>query len=732
MARCPVCGSPITTDTTEIQAWRDKGVYVWTNDPLRTPLGLAGSAYKGQNIVRWYHVRELQEARIAQEELAGIPTGERTNFHIIARGAAVEPAHILELRDSTEKILDSLGTTKEYYFNYDEEGNEINSVHQTDWIDINLVKHHTPVNAIHIEDLRHHISFALFKLWIVGSSSDPTYHNYGPLLAAWCENGIQQFSYQFIWVYHTVTVFDGSCCTQNTIGPGGVHGNTQTWENANSRIKFVNGAWSYKWHPDYNWWNPLGHHSGGKVRKGVNYYLRYNTAKNYRVTLLAKPIDASLPKELIEDMSSYEVQEWRVDPVLVNETYGYPVEIDRITFEYTPKPKAHSCGFLEDASFGGYVHTLGRLEYSYGGEKVAFRGSNLPVTQISSGTPEEILDWREINYWDAFYVPPLESCAAQLMGGMSQFWSITRRGIKYCNSYILYVPVRYGLQAGDTERVKKQKLKRYKERMEQPVQLTRDRLKWNLNMTRMVGNWCTWSWGFLFPHCNEYDPGGTPPGNFNHEFRGYLLLAKDDGVEFVAEHKDELSKYVNSSMDSIYLVADTIAHSVELEIEGTKWTRVDYSDLGNYTSSQKIFAVDSNTLYFSGGDLGNRISNSTTASITVYSKPIPYHFYASGYVVLDVSDAEKDRLEGTTAYMMLNYYNIPTIYPERQSPIIHRWQGDKIFGVNRYYNKSIRSIESAPGPLPPTIGYLDHQLEIPPITEGPLRPTAIYGEEDYL
>jgi len=168
--RCPVCFSQIVIDPEEIERLREEGIYVWVEDPLLTPRGLAGEEYKGKTPCRWLHIIQLQEARKQQEENIGLEDmpeepeegkSYKTIFSEVKKGEPVRRVHIEELRASTEKILEATGRTKEDYFNYDEEGNEMRTELQTEWIEPNLTLE-TPIRAIHIEDLRHPVPILSF------------------------------------------------------------------------------------------------------------------------------------------------------------------------------------------------------------------------------------------------------------------------------------------------------------------------------------------------------------------------------------------------------------------------------------------------------------------------------------------------------------------------------------------------------------------------------------------
>jgi len=142
----------------------------YTDDPIKTPHGEAGDDYKGFTNIKPIHIQELQTLRAQQEIDAGITEEDRTEFTEIDTEhnlVDVYRTHILELRESTEKILTALGQTKDTYFNYDEDGTEYNiGNHQTDWKDSDLgekdedgnyIKRFVDIKAYHIEDLRHYI-----------------------------------------------------------------------------------------------------------------------------------------------------------------------------------------------------------------------------------------------------------------------------------------------------------------------------------------------------------------------------------------------------------------------------------------------------------------------------------------------------------------------------------------------------------------------------------------------
>jgi len=198
---CPTCHSDIGTDSTStsgriqgVQGTDSEGnpVPKWSNDPIFTKFGLNGSPYEGRDNIRVIHIKEIQTILQDLETELGITP--QTAFSDIDIETKPARRHIIELRESTEKILNSLGLTLEDYFKTDSEGNDQpqnpkiaelgGNDPQDEWIDTNRgeLYIHTDgsiggtftlpdsttqqsptlpsrihIRAIHIEDLRHPI-----------------------------------------------------------------------------------------------------------------------------------------------------------------------------------------------------------------------------------------------------------------------------------------------------------------------------------------------------------------------------------------------------------------------------------------------------------------------------------------------------------------------------------------------------------------------------------------------
>ena len=161
---------------------------------MLTTQGFSGDQFRGQDRFRKVHIEELQIDRNQLELDFGL---EQTDFSSLAEhGFHIRRTHIIELRESTEKLLDSLGITLEEHFSNDTEGNPIvlgpNDTVKTDWTDVqrglayldksNEIKtefirpssgptlcptlpENTRYRAIHIEDLRRLIPTGWREFW---------------------------------------------------------------------------------------------------------------------------------------------------------------------------------------------------------------------------------------------------------------------------------------------------------------------------------------------------------------------------------------------------------------------------------------------------------------------------------------------------------------------------------------------------------------------------------------
>lgn len=156
----------------------------WQHDPILLPNGskydwisetelvyepdIDNRWYKGVDLIKESDVQSLQDV-LKQLEIDLILEVNRTNFSPLnANGIfQVTGSHIKEMRDSVEKLLNTIGMVKIDYFNQDEDGHHI--IHplgdKSDWTDpitqsTDLQKFQ--VKNIHIEDLRRFLR----EVWI--------------------------------------------------------------------------------------------------------------------------------------------------------------------------------------------------------------------------------------------------------------------------------------------------------------------------------------------------------------------------------------------------------------------------------------------------------------------------------------------------------------------------------------------------------------------------------------
>jgi len=153
--QCPYCFSK-----TDVPVNAEE--YVWSDDPTFVIGKSIMKQYQGILQIKPSHIVELQNNRkILEKELGIEPLTEFTeinnnNFYQILTKC------IIELRTSTEGILDTVGMTKEEYFNYDE-NEDLKGIGQLDWTD-SLTENNIQMKALHIEDLRHYIRSAMLEM----------------------------------------------------------------------------------------------------------------------------------------------------------------------------------------------------------------------------------------------------------------------------------------------------------------------------------------------------------------------------------------------------------------------------------------------------------------------------------------------------------------------------------------------------------------------------------------
>jgi len=601
MARCPRCFSNLEDEE-------------WTDDPIKTPKGEAGEDYIGFTYFNPVHIEELQEARTQQEINVGIPEAERTTFtpvKIEGERVYFYKKHIRELRESTEKILNATGQTKDSYFNYDETGKEYNiGNHQTDWHDVDLSKK-IYIKAVHIEDLRHHILTAV-PLWMSLRNRDKSMGGIDNLLSDiyWYYSGYIDVVYfstfmrsDFIQKIHP--------CSEETID----------YNISDLSYNEETGEYRWKWDSNIYRYNK----SLGKVFYQA--YYTHNLFSNWQATVLATPRTGT------SSLTQLELKEYIVAPQLILETPRYPCE--RQLFAGSPKearPKFKGCGFLEDAVFA--KENINTDVYEHEG-KTTYIGENIPCTE-QQGINEDVFHERNMQ---TNTEPP--TCLWQAFGEVDYFRSVSIVGSQMTGNFSIFVPDFWAFD----------QLQNRKENKIISYPITYDDWKYSLSIRDEV------------IQTNVEDP--RTEVIYDLHFRNNCLLTKEDGVEWVARNNSDFDENITPLTESIPLPADTIEASVILIIDGETWEKTT-TDFSAYTANDKVYQVKNNQILFGDGIHGYRIPGNTTASIECYSDEIPVtKYYADGIIVLPLVEADEE----TSIYIKINYYNVPHTYNEFSNPI---------------------------------------------------------------
>jgi len=251
---CPTCHSRIGDQTTRQQGAEgidqdSNPIPRWTGDSVLTRNGFSGPEFIGQQRTGILAVfEELQEDRIALEEEAGFTEEQKTKFSELSK-QHIRNTHLIELRESTEKLLENNGSTLEEYFKTDADGNEAlepgpNDTFKSEWTDAERgrlyihkdgtksgtftlpsgvekdspsIPANTRVRAIHIEDLRRRLLKTWREFWSV-STVDRSLSLAGDVIEP-----IPGFSLQAVKTRPPLTRVEGEDTISPTNGEGDIH-----------------------------------------------------------------------------------------------------------------------------------------------------------------------------------------------------------------------------------------------------------------------------------------------------------------------------------------------------------------------------------------------------------------------------------------------------------------------------------------------------------------------------
>jgi len=375
--------------------------------------------------------------------------------------------------------------------------------------------------------------------------------------------------------------------------------------------------------------------AGGTIWKAYRYH---SINSNYTQNLTCIPTKNNLyiPK--------LEMQELTGNPVLLDETLGYP----RITYagdsRRYARPKSKTAPFLEDVIANiKNQYNLTRLEYP---NTIIFKDTGLQVEYSYTETIEDAFDERnmEITSWG------LSSPSWSLIGETGYMNSVSFRGTNPCGSYSLFVPKTWLLDA--LERYLEEKVISWT--FEADPGIHTDGQKWflvDITSEHMIEG------DVLDPSTGLYIPS---------HFGGNFLLAKNDGA-ILAKDRKEIDHLLETGENSIDLPENAIARTLICWVEGdgltSKWTRVE--DFTESFDTDQHYRIEDNVLYFGDGIHG-ALPVGKNVHIETYVDEIAYtKIYASGIIVVPY-DAS---LIGNKIHVILKYYNVPSSYYEITSPI---------------------------------------------------------------
>lgn len=246
--KCPYCYRPLGVWKHDPLLLADGSKYKWSDDThLVLVPDVKNRIYKGMYQITETELIELQEHRKALEEEL-LPEAERTTFSPINKTGKfqITVKHIKELRDSTEKLLTTMGMTKDDYFNYDEEANKI--IHpngdKSEWFEPSLSPNTFQCKNLHIEDLRHNIPTMWMETWEKGTEFTNFVHAYDATSA---EDTAESKDISFTANHYWETYIHAHATGMAPVGGAGATGEATTTFNLTS-VKDIQGILNSKAH----------------------------------------------------------------------------------------------------------------------------------------------------------------------------------------------------------------------------------------------------------------------------------------------------------------------------------------------------------------------------------------------------------------------------------------------------------------------------------------------------
>jgi len=618
---------------------------IWTSDPIITQDGakykfdetsgllipetiIEKRRYKGFLQIKALIVQEIQDIRKAQEIDIGIPEAERTTFSKVKSDEQgfwiINKKQLKELRESTEKILETIGQSKEDYFNYDEEGTERQSLHKLDWIDLGLTTKGWigQIKDTHIEELRHFISTAIpMYKFNIGRTVDSSYNSDHIINLFYDDTAHSEVFFQD--QFHI-----GSQIIQSEKGYGALESPYITYRPASYFPIYFHEP-TQQWRI-YEFPNnmPVLYYNADLSRFHWRAYKTADYYSNHTQKLLM------IPRTPTQTILHYTVRELACIPIPVDETFGYPCVKYGADINFYPMPKEKSAPFLED-NLENYAnfYSMTKLENEQG---YIFKDENLIVTNTAQGTEEHLeARYMENNSWG------LSDPPAQMIidCGDGYFRSVSRYGTIPLGTYSLFIPAGLKLVT----------LPDIKETLETIWIFDHFDIKYNMDISTII-----MKENIFDPIFNDYR---------DLVFGNNCLLTKIDGA-VLAQGKYIINHILLSAENSINLNSNTIARITICKVDGTEWTQI--TNFDESTADDTHYRIESNILYF-GDNINGILPSGSEIEITNYTDELVLSkYYASGYLVLNDKDYN---LEDTQCYVILNYYNIPSQFQILQSEV---------------------------------------------------------------
>jgi len=626
--RCPVCfsriinsGDPIADEALR-EYYRNQGIYTWKDDPLLTLNGIPGyvtdlndkQLYSGITVIHKDHLQEIQDARKQQEIDAGIPTSERTEFSPIPESLVPgDPAYFLvtkqliqEIRDSTEKILECIGITKEQYFNYDDEGNERRSVgdlyYQYDWIPPDLKNWKGSIQNIHFEDLRHPIPSEIPMIPAIIYRANTRYLKGNLSWFNWANWHTGDAYCHYYWIFYLqqqigryfgptdkgcYEASGGKCAEQGYYGIGG-----------------------YDWACGCDDTVPIPHCLG----KFIKYSGHESRTDQWCTFFPGNTIESDI-KLQITILSDARPNEIKLDEYKVS-----PQNLSERNFV--------GCGFLEDAIATGKQVTL---EHKDGGIYQHI-GVFTPTYELSSIKRESyIRQWDLCHSW-ATWSPAIDmNCFDNLYNSAGSV-----KEDKSVYKFTMYVPNRWDMD--NLERNKK--INRYAS--------VKTKLFGTSYKAVQVLDETEWEFSWQ---------NALTRGSYNR------ILTKTDGAMYLAEEYHNES-YLFGTTHITLLHSDVIDKSATVTIRGKEWTRIEPGEVISYGPEDTVYWIFADTVWF-GDNVHGKTPPKVTGTIQYCCKELTISkFYANGDIILADSSYPIDK----NIYAGIKYYNVPNLCPADDWP----------------------------------------------------------------